>query len=110
MATAVLEGLALREAKEQARIEEMSEVDESQFMTAYVSPDDEEDSLPEMEGLDTATVSEVAPVAAAAITPVPEPEIEGEAETEEPVLPQTTIEESAAEISGPGATEESLEE
>ena len=76
MATAVLEGLAQREALEQARIEEMSEVDESQFMTAYVSPDDEEEGLPEMEGLDTATVAEVAPAASAAITPVAEPEAE----------------------------------
>ena len=92
MATAVLEGLALREAKEQARIEDMAEVDESQFMTAYVSPDDEEEEgLPEMEGLDTATVAEIAPAAAAAITPVAEPEME-----EEPV-PEATIEEPAAE-------------
>jgi len=75
MASAVLEGLALREAREQARIEEMAEVDESQFMTAYVSPDDDEDLLPEMEGLDTTTVAEVAPATAAAITPVAEPEV-----------------------------------
>jgi small subunit ribosomal protein S2 len=76
MASAVLEGLAQREALQQALIEEMAEVDESQFMTAYVSPDDEEDGLPEMEGLDTTTVAEVAPVTAAAITPVAESDVE----------------------------------
>jgi small subunit ribosomal protein S2 len=114
MATAVLEGLALREAKEQARTEEMAEVDESQFMTAYVSPDDEEeDTLPDMEGLDTATVAEVAPVTAAAITPVAEPEVEVEVVTETLGLPPTTIEEPAAEVAEPeatGATEERSEE
>jgi small subunit ribosomal protein S2 len=104
MATAVLEGLALREAKEQARIEEMAEVDESQFMTAYVSPDEEEDTLPEMEGLDTATVAEVAPVAAAAITPVVTPEIEDETESETSSQPQITTEEPEAEVSEPEAT------
>ena len=76
MATAVLEGLAQREAMLQAQIEEMAEVDESQFLTSYVSPDDEEEGLPEMEGLDTATIAEVAPVAAAAITPVAESDVE----------------------------------
>ena len=76
MATAVLEGLAQREAMLQAQIEEMAEVDESQFLTSYVSPDDEEQGLPEMEGLDSATVAEVAPVAAAAITPVAESDVE----------------------------------
>ena len=110
MATAVLEGLALREAKEQARIEEMAEVDESQFMTAYVSPDDEEeDNLPDMEGLDTATVAQVAPAAAAAITPVAEPEVEEEALTEIPALPQTIVEEPAVEVADleiTGTTEE----
>ena len=114
MATAVLEGLALREAKEQARIEEMAEVDESQFMTAYVSPDDEdEDTLPDMEGLDTATVAQVAPAAAAAITPVPEPEVEEELVTETTVPSPTTIEELVSEAVGPeetGATEEPSEE
>ena len=114
MATAVLEGLALREAKEQARIEEMAEVDESQFMTAYVSPDDEdEDTLPDMEGLDTATISQVAPAAAAAITPVPEPEVEEELVTETTVPSPTTIEELVSEAVGPeetGATEEPSEE
>jgi small subunit ribosomal protein S2 len=116
MATAVLEGLAQREAMEQARIEEMAEVDESQFMTAYVSPDDEEVGLPEMEGLDTATVAEVAPVAAAAITPVAEPEVEEptaaaatpeEAVVEAPVAeaaaPETAIEEPVAEAAAPEA-------
>ena len=114
MATAVLEGLALREAKEQARIEEMAEVDESQFMTAYVSPDDEdEDTLPDMEGLDTATVVHVSPAAAAAITPVPEPEVEEELVTETTVPSPTTIEELVSEAVGPeetGATEEPSEE
>jgi small subunit ribosomal protein S2 len=101
MATAVLEGLALREAREQARIEDMAEVDESQFMTSYVSPDDEEEEgLPEMEGLDTATVAEIAPAAAAAITPVAEPEME-----EQPV-PEATIEEPAAEVAEPEAAAE----
>ena len=75
MASAVLEGLAEREARAQARIEAMAEVDQSAFLTAYVSPDDDEEAgLPEMEGLGTATVAEVAPAAAAAITPVAEPE------------------------------------
>ena len=110
MATAVLEGLALREAKEQARIEEMAEVDESQFMTAYVSPDDEEeDNLPDMEGLDTATVAQVAPAAAAAITPVAEPEVEEESLTEIPALPQTIVEKpavEAADLEITGTTEE----
>jgi small subunit ribosomal protein S2 len=119
MATAVLEGLAQREAMEQARIEEMAEVDESQFMTAYVSPDDEEVGLPEMEGLDTATVAEVAPVAAAAITPVAEPEVEEptaaaatpeEAVVEAPVAeaaaPETAIEEPVAEAAAPEAAVE----
>ena len=114
MATAVLEGLALREAKEQARIEEMGEVDESQFMTAYVSPDDEdEDTLPDMEGLDTATIAQVAPAAAAAITPVPEREVEEELVTETTVPSPTTIEELVSEAVGPeetGATEEPSEE
>ena len=106
MATAVLEGLALREAREQARIEEMAEVDESQFLTAYVSPDDEEEEgLPEMEGLDTATVAEVAPAAAAAITPVAEPEAE-EAEAAPKATPEATIEEPAAEVGEPQAAAE----
>ena len=114
MATAVLEGLALREAKEQARIEEMAEVDESQFMTAYVSPDDEgEDTLPDMEGLDTATIAQVAPAAAAAITPVPEPEVEEELVTETTVPSPATIEELVSEAVGPeetGRTDEQAEE
>jgi len=80
MASAVLEGLSEREAREQARIEAMAEVDQSAFLTAYVTPDDEEEAgLPEMEGLDTATVAEVAPAVAAAITPVAEPEPEAPA-------------------------------
>jgi hypothetical protein len=107
MATAVLEGLALREAKEQARIEEMAEVDESQFMTAYVSPDDEEEGLPEMEGLDTATVAEIAPAAAAAITPVADPEAEEELVLESTSLAEATLEESSAEVFEPELTAES---
>ena len=119
MASAVLEGLAQREAMEQARIEEMAEVDESQFLTAYVSPDDEEEGLPEMEGLDTATVAEVAPVAAAAITPVAVPEVEEPvaaaaapeaAVVEEPVAaaaaPEAVVEEPVAETAAPEAAVE----
>ncbi len=110
MASAVLEGLAQREALEQARIEEMAEVDESQFMTAYVSPDDEEEGLPEMEGLDTTTVAEVAPVAAAAITPVAEPEVEeADAKTaalEAAVAEAVAAEEPVVEVAEPEATAE----
>jgi small subunit ribosomal protein S2 len=105
MATAVLEGLALREAKEQARIEEMAEVDESQFMTAYVSPDDEEEEgLPEMEGLDTATVAEIAPATAATITPVSEPETEEELAPDVTPAPEFILDESAAGVSEPEST------
>jgi len=110
MASAVLEGLAQREALEQARIEEMAEVDESQFMTAYVSPDDEEEGLPEMEGLDTTTVAEVAPVAAAAITPVAEPEVEEPdakaAALEAAVAEAVAAEEPVVEVAEPEATVE----
>ena len=110
MASAVLEGLAQREALEQARIEEMAEVDESQFMTAYVSPDDEEEGLPEMEGLDTTTVAEVAPVAAAAITPVAEPEVEEPdaiaATLEAAVAEALAAEEPVVEVAEPEATAE----
>jgi len=110
MASAVLEGLAQREALEQARIEEMAEVDESQFMTAYVSPDDEEEGLPEMEGLDTTTVAEVAPVAAAAITPVAEPEVEEPdaiaAALEAAVAEALAAEEPVVEVAEPEATAE----
>ena len=108
MASAVLEGLAQREALEQARIEEMAEVDESQFMTAYVSPDDEEEGLPEMEGLDTTTVAEVAPMAAAAITPVAEPEVEEPdakaAALEAAVAEAVAAEEPVVEVVEPEAT------
>jgi small subunit ribosomal protein S2 len=113
MASAVLEGLALREAKELARIEEMAEVDESQFMTAYVSPDDEEDGLPEMEGLDTATVAEVAPATAAAITPVAQPEVEEPAAAPEaaPVAtPEPAVVEPVAEVAEPEAAPEPVAE
>ena len=110
MASAVLEGLAQREALEQARIEEMAEVDESQFMTAYVSSDDEEEGLPEMEGLDTTTVAEVAPVAAAAITPVAEPEVEEPdakaAALEAAVAEAVAAEEPVVEGAEPEATAE----
>ena len=109
MASAVLEGLAQREALEQARIEEMAEVDESQFMTADVSPDDE-GGLPEMEGLDTTTVAEVAPVAAAAITPVAEPEVEEldakAAALEAAVAEAVAAEEPVVEVAEPEATAE----
>jgi len=97
MASAVLEGLALREAKELARIEEMAEADQSQFMTAYVSPDDEEEGLPEMEGLDTATVAEVAPATAAAITPVAQPEVEEPVAAAAPEAAPVATSEPAAE-------------
>jgi hypothetical protein len=82
----------------------MAEVDQSAFLTAYVTPDDEEEAgLPEMEGLDTATVAEVAPAVAAAITPVaePEPEAPAAAVPAEPVAeapaPDPAAEASAAE-------------
>ena len=98
MASAVLEGLAEREAREQARVEAMAEVDQSSFMTAYVSPDDEEESgLPEMEGLDATTVAQVAPAAAAAITPVAEPEVEA------PAVAETPAPEPVAEAPAPEA-------
>ena len=75
-----------------------------------MSPDDEEeDTLPDMEGLDTATVAQVAPAAAAAITPVAEPEVEEESLTEIPALPQTIVEEpavQAADLEITGTTEE----
>ena len=76
MSSAVLEGLAQREAMLQAELEEMAEVDQSAFITAYVSPDDEEEGLPEMEGLDATTVAEVAPTAAASVSPVVESTVE----------------------------------
>jgi small subunit ribosomal protein S2 len=85
MATAVLEGLALREATLQAEAEQMAQVDQSAFLTAYVSPDDDEgEGLPEMIGLDTTTVADVAPTAAAGISPVAE-------QPEEPVT-ETVVE------------------
>ena len=117
MATAVLEGLAQREAMLQAELEAMSEVEESAFITAYVSPDDEEDGLPEMEGLDTTTVAEVAPRAAASVSPdmaeaavaedvaaAPAPE----ATVPEPVAaapaPEATVPEPVAAVPAPEAT------
>ncbi len=111
MASAVLEGLAEREAREQARIEAMAEVDQSAFLTAYVTPDDEEEAgLPEMEGLDTATVAEVAPAVAAAITPVaePEPEAPAAAVPAEPVA-EAPVPDPAAEASAAEAPASALE-
>jgi len=100
MASAVLEGLAEREAREQARIEAMAEVDQSAFLTSYVTPDDDEEAgLPEMEGLDTATVAEVAPAVAAAITPVAEPEPEAPAAT----APAEPVAEAPAPAPAPAA-------
>ncbi len=106
MATAVLEGLAQREAMLQAQIEEMAEVDESQFLTAYVSPDEEEEGLPEMEGLDTATVAEVAPVTAAAITPVAEPEVEEPDAVAAAPVAEAPASEPVAEVVEPEASVE----
>ncbi len=110
MASAVLEGLAEREAREHARMEAMAEVDQSTFMTAYVTPDDdeEEEGLPEMEGLDTTTVAEVAPATAAAVTPVAEPEVEetpavaeAPAAVEEAPAPEPVAEAPAPEPEAP---------
>ncbi len=85
----------------------MAQVDQSTFMTAYVSPDDddEEEGLPEMEGLDTATVAEIAPAVAAAVSPVAEPEIV------EPVASESASEAPVAESPAPvqEASEESAE-
>ena len=106
MATAVLEGLAQREAMLQAQIEEMAEVDESQFLTAYVSPDDEEEGLPEMEGLDTTTVAEVAPVTAAAITPVAESDVEEPDAVAAAPVAETPASEPVAEVVEPEASVE----
>ena len=97
MATAVLEGLAQREAMLQAEAEEMSQVEDSAFLTAYVSPDDEE-GLPEMEGLDTTTVADVAPSAAAGISPVAE-------QPEEPVAETVVAEPVAAAVEPEGVVE-----
>ena len=94
MATAVLEGLALREANLLAEAEALADVDQSAFLTAYVSPDDEEEGLPEMEGLDTATVAEVAPAAAAEISPV---NVTEEDPTEAPAVEQPVGEGAAPE-------------
>ena len=110
MASAVLEGLAEREAREHARMEAIAEVDQSTFMTAYVTPDDdeEEEGLPEMEGLDTTTVAEVAPATAAAVTPVAEPEVEetpavaeAPAAVEEAPAPEPVAEAPAPEPEAP---------
>ena len=113
MATAVLEGLAQREAMLQAELEAMSEVEESAFLTAYVSPDDDEDGLPEMEGLDATTVAEVAPTAAAGVSPdLAESAVEVidpvarnlEAAVEESIA--TAVEEAVAAAPAPEATVE----
>ena len=111
MATAVLEGLAQREAMLQAELEEMSEVDESAFLTAYVSPDDEEEGLPEMEGLDATTVAEVAPIAAAGVSP-DLAETAGEKSAAAALVaaapaPETAVAEPAAEAVAPKAAAES---
>ena len=114
MATAVLEGLALREAMLLAEAEAAVNVDQSTFLTAYVSPDDEEDGLPEMEGLDTTTVAEVAPTAAARISPVAVAPAEEstatgaaapEASVAEPVA-EETAQELVAEVAAPEAAVE----
>jgi hypothetical protein len=114
MATAVLEGLAQREAMLQAELEAMSEVAESAFITAYVSPDDDEDGLPEMEGLDATTVAEVAPTAAAGVSPdlaesaveVPDPVARNlEAAVEESIA-AVAVEEAVAAAPAPEATVE----
>jgi small subunit ribosomal protein S2 len=113
MATAVLEGLTQREAMLQAELEAMSEVEESAFLTAYVSPDDDEDGLPEMEGLDATTVAEVAPTAAAGVSPdLAESAVEVidpvarnlEAAVEESIA--TALEEAVAASPAPEATVE----
>jgi len=114
MATAVLEGLAQREAMLQAELEEMSEVDESAFLTAYVSPDDEEEGLPEMEGLDATTVAEVAPIAAAGVSP-DLAETAGEKSAAAALVaaapaPETAVAEPAAEAVAPKAAAESESE
>ena len=118
MASAVLEGLAQREAMLQAEMEAMAEVDESAFLTAYVSPDDEGEGLPEMEGLDATTVAEVAPTAAAAITPVVESTVEEpdarvpapEAAVAEPVAIVAEPEAAVAETPAPEAVAEPVAE
>ena len=112
MATAVLEGLAQREAIKQAQMEELANMDQSQFLTAYVTPDDdeEEEGLPEMEGLDTTTVAEVAP------DMVPSPvAVDPDAETESAPVAQAAVEEPVAEAApepepAPAAAKESNEE
>ena len=123
MATAVLEGLAQREAILQAEREELANanMDQSGFLTAYVSPDDEEEGgLPEMEGLDTATVADVvpaaAPVAVVDAPPVaPEPVVEVATIAAEPVaeaapvvaepepVAEVAVEEPVAEVAAPEA-------
>jgi len=117
MASAVLEGLAQREALLQAQLEEAANADQSQFMTAYVSPDDddEEEGLPEMEGLDTTTVADVLPSAPAApVTQAPEavvaePVAEApapEAVVADPIAEAAAPEEPAAEEPSEGQKDE----
>ncbi len=119
MASAVLEGLAQREARLLAEQEEMAQADQSAFLTAYVSPDDDEAGLPEMEGLDATTVAEVAPTAAANVSPdmaekaVEEPVAAApvaEAAVEKPVAaapaPEAAVEEPVAEAAAPEAAAE----
>jgi len=111
MATAVLEGLAQREALLQAEPEELANMDQSGFLTAYVSPDDEEEGgLPEMEGLDTATVADVVPAAtpvAVADAPVvaaePEPVAVAAPVAEPEPVAEVAVEEPVAEVAAPEA-------
>tara|TARA_B100001123_G_scaffold49371_1_gene50487 strand:+ start:182 stop:1336 length:1155 start_codon:yes stop_codon:yes gene_type:complete len=118
MATAVLEGLAQREAIKQAQMEELANMDQSQFLTAYVTPDDdeEEEGLPEMEGLDTTTVAEVAPdMVPSPVAVDPDAETESAPVAEAEPVAQAVVEEPVAEAApepepAPAAAEESNEE
>ena len=105
MASAVLEGLAQREARLLAEQEEMAQADQSGFLTAYVSPDDDEAGLPEMEGLDATTVAEVAPTAAANVSPDM-----AETAVEEPVaaapVAEAAVEKPVAAVPAPEAAVE----
>ncbi len=118
MATAVLEGLAQREAIKQAQMEQLANMDQSQFLTAYVTPDDdeEEEGLPEMEGLDTTTVAEVAPdMVPSPVAVDPDAETESAPVAEAEPVAQAVVEEPVAEAApepepAPAAAEESNEE
>ena len=118
MATAVLEGLAQREAIKQAQMEELANMDQSQFLTAYVTPDDdeEEEGLPEMEGLDTTTVAEVAPdMVPSPVAVDPDAETESAPVAEAEPVAQAVVEEPVSEAvpepePAPAAAKESNEE